>query len=186
MRLQSSFLYNFSLKLHHFRIANYYTVLHCDREPQDQWLAAQLMDIARMHVTDSLTLFVKTKSSHMPKEGWYNVKVPMEKKKKKSISWEEREKVGQVNGWKGPCPSPLRQSVRGQYICIVTYIYVYTCMRFEKEKKCWMQVVSCLEHKADKSNISECANAPAAAREHKQLPNAWQDCQGRFLSDVKQ
>jgi len=49
-----------------------------------------------------------------------------------------------------------------------------------------MQVVSCLEHKADKSNISECANAPAAAREHKQLPNAWQDCQGRFLSDVKQ
>lgn len=91
MRLQSSFLYNFSLKLHHFRIANYYTVLHCDREPQDQWLAAQLMDIARMHVTDSLTLFVKTKSTHMPKEGWYNVKVPMEKKKKKHFLGGKRE-----------------------------------------------------------------------------------------------
>lgn len=53
-----------------------------------------------------------------------------------------------------------------------------------------MQAVSCLEHKADKSNITEGANvalltSSCQRRENKQLSNAWQDHQGRSLSNLQ-
>lgn len=54
-----------------------------------------------------------------------------------------------------------------------------------------MQTVSCLEHRADKSNITEGASGALLTStcwrsENKQLPNAWQDHQGRSLINLKQ
>lgn len=66
----TTFISNFSLKLCHFGTASYYAARRCASEPQHWWLAAELMEIARMHLTDSLTSFVKSKSTHMPKGGW--------------------------------------------------------------------------------------------------------------------
>lgn len=89
------------------------------------------MDIARMHLSDSLTLFVKTKSTHMQKEGWYNVKVPMEKKKK-SISWDEWEKLEQGNEEDLVHLRWGRLSEDNTF-SIIIYFYIYVHRIWERE-----------------------------------------------------
>lgn len=103
----TAFIYNFSLKLRHFRKASYYAAWRCTSEPQHWWLAAKLMDIAAMHLTDRPTLFVKTKSTYMPKELWYNWRKLMGKKPH-HLFLQRNER--------GPDPPLRRQRVRGQCI----------------------------------------------------------------------
>lgn len=130
----TAFISSFSLKLCHFRKASYYAAWCCTSEPQHRWVSAQLMDTARMCLTDRPTQFVRTKSTYIPKEAWYNWRRLMGGKTPPPfISSKEGEKLGQENErtWSFTTEAEGWRTVH----LTLSYIHkIYTCMKFENEK----------------------------------------------------
>lgn len=138
------------------------------------------MDTARMRLTDRPTLFVRTKSTYMPKEAWYN--------------WRR------LTGGKNPHHLFLQRNERNQgkkmredlilywgrrsednAFSIVIYTWnIYTHDIWEWEKKSWKQAASRLEHKANMRALIWLPSLAAVGEGRiNNFPNDWQECQGR-------